>query len=424
MELISTTPFGARPVTADLIARESRRRRASATGSSQDGEAADKWAILRKLAIGRAAFGVSDRDLAVLSALLSFHPARAIEAGASGPAVIVHPSNASLRERSLGMAESTLRRHLAALVAAGLIRRHDSPNGKRYRSQDADGGPVRAFGFDLSPLAARGAEIEAAAAAVRQAQSEERRLRELVSLRLRDAEKLVAYGSETTPGAADWASLAAQAAECRRASRRRLSIEELRALATRASDLATEVEGGAGLPRSDPRLEESEKMSGNATANERLHQNSNTDSHDSEFCLESRKKRWPDRGETIQSGGERERTDTGGSVRRPLTLRLVLDACPELQLYAREPIRSWRDLVGVAEFVRPLMGVSADAWSAARAAMGDELAAATLAGILERSGAIASPGGYLRSLTGRARGSGFSPVPMLSALLSTRSGSS
>ena len=116
--------------------------------------ARDKWAVMRDLTVARAAFGVSDRDLAVLNALLSFHPHPTL---AEGDGTIVFPSNASLSERAHGMPESTLRRHLAALVKSGLVIRHDSPNGKRYARRAGEQLQV-AFGFDLRPLLLREAE--------------------------------------------------------------------------------------------------------------------------------------------------------------------------------------------------------------------------------------------------------------------------
>ena len=58
-----------------------------------------------------------------------------------------------------GMPEATLRRHLAALVAAGILLRRDSPNGKRYVREGGEGRET--YGFDLSLLIARGWRIEA-----------------------------------------------------------------------------------------------------------------------------------------------------------------------------------------------------------------------------------------------------------------------
>mgnify|MGYP006173237631 CR=1 FL=1 len=64
-------------------------------------------------------FGIrKEADLVVLNALLTFLPDRQLADAAD---LIVFPSNAALAERAHGMAESTLRRHLAALIAAAAL---------------------------------------------------------------------------------------------------------------------------------------------------------------------------------------------------------------------------------------------------------------------------------------------------------------
>ncbi len=77
----------------------------------------------------RDRLGLTDRALTVLNALLTFHPDD--ELRADGP-LVVYPSNAQLALRTHGMAGTTLRRHIAVLVGAGVVIRRDSPNGKRY----------------------------------------------------------------------------------------------------------------------------------------------------------------------------------------------------------------------------------------------------------------------------------------------------
>ncbi len=52
------------------------------------------------------------------------------------------------------MAPTTLRRHLATLVDAGLIIRNDSPNGKRYARKGEGRSRMRLF-FSVAPLVAR-----------------------------------------------------------------------------------------------------------------------------------------------------------------------------------------------------------------------------------------------------------------------------
>lgn len=114
---------------------------------SVSGRPVNKWELFRELSKAQATFGISERDLTVLQGLLSFFPNDALGENAQ---MVVFPSNKAICERLNGMPCSTMRRHLARLVGAGLLIRHDSPNGKRYARRRGD--ERVAFGLDLSPL--------------------------------------------------------------------------------------------------------------------------------------------------------------------------------------------------------------------------------------------------------------------------------
>lgn len=378
------TPFGRQAVTAGQLAACAIAERPAPA------QIPDKWALLRDLTASRAAYGVSDRDLAVLSALLSFHPDKDL---ADDDRLIVFPSNAALSERAHGMAESTLRRHLAALVRAGLIVRRDSPNGKRYATRALSGQLDVVFGFDLRPLLVRSPEIAANAAEARAARLTARRLREAIVIRLRDAAKLLAWLAEQMPRQV--LALHDRLRRLQLRLRRKLDANGLRDLGAASAEIGQEIQTLA--------LSKTEEMDGNTRQNGRHYQNSNPYASDSEFCQERQKaKPAPD-------------LDPGDSPAIPLAL--VIKAAPDIRDYAPDGIRSWRDLQAVAEFVRPMLGISPDAWRRAREAMGDAHAATTLACILQRSAEIMRPGGYLRALTEKAEGAGFSPGPMVMALL-------
>src|SRR5450631_1440196 len=142
---LSTTPFGRRSLALAHVATQ-----ATAKLRPPD-RAVHKWQVFRAICTAKARVGASERALAVLDALLSFHPETAL----SGEDLIVFPSNHQLGLRAHGMAPATLRRHLAALVDCGLVIRRDSPNGKRYARKGQGGEIALAFGFDLGPLVAR-----------------------------------------------------------------------------------------------------------------------------------------------------------------------------------------------------------------------------------------------------------------------------
>src|SRR6516164_5028081 len=126
---LSTTPFGRRTLTLAHVASQ------VVANARPPEKAAHKWNVFRAICTAKARVGVSERALAVLNALLTFHP----ETVLSGERLIVFPSNAQLALRAHGMSPATLRRHLAMLVDAGVIVRRDSPNGKRYARRDRAG---------------------------------------------------------------------------------------------------------------------------------------------------------------------------------------------------------------------------------------------------------------------------------------------
>ena len=387
------TPFGRQSLTrAHLSARE-------VAQTPPALPEIDKYSILNDLRDARAAFGLTDRDLGVLYGLLSFLPARKLVDDAM---LIVHPSNASLSDRVHGMAESTLRRHLASLVRAGVILRHDSPNGKRYVARTRGGDVQHAFGFDLRPLLARASEISAAAEAARDAALTFKREREAVVLSLRDAAKLAAYGMEAGLDG-DWAEIDKRLAPIRRALRRKLSLAEVMDCASMLVDIHDTL-----CVYLSPEVNE---LSGNADHIERHQQNSNTDSSDFEPCLEK------SRGTGL--GPIKPTTDAKAPS---IPLPLVLKACPDILPYAGDSIRSWHELIGAAAYVRGMMGISLDAWQEAQRVMGSSEAAVVVISILQRVDTINSPGGYLRALTLKAANGAFSSGPMVMALLSSASG--
>lgn len=105
--------------------------------------------------------------------------------------LIVFPSNEQLSLRAHGMPGGTLRRHIAALVNAGLILRKDSPNGKRFARKNRAGAIEEAFGFSLAPLLARAEEFEQAAAQVKPEARALKLMRERITLHRRDIAKLI-----------------------------------------------------------------------------------------------------------------------------------------------------------------------------------------------------------------------------------------
>ena len=376
--------------------------------ASVPGRPVNKWELLRELSKAQAAFGVSERDLTVLQGLLSFFPDDALGGNTE---MVVFPSNKAICERLNGMPCSTMRRHLARLVEAGLLQRRDSPNGKRYVRKHGE--ERVAFGFDLSPLYCQSEEIARAAEAVREAEERVRRLREVVSLMRRDLAALAEFGDEMQPGLGLWDQLRDTAALTARALRRKLSIEDLAAYRADLEALLDQARNIIDGP-------ETEEMNTNDARSERHHHNSNKESIDLEPALEKSGAAAgvPDV-DTNEPVADVDEQDTRHLPKIPL--HLVIAACPSLKTFYQGEIRHWHQLFDAACHVRPAMGISASAWEEAQRFMGPEQASIVVSAMLERFEDIRSPGGYLRALTAKAAAGEFSCGPMVMALIARRS---
>lgn len=375
--------------------------------ASVPGKPVNKWELLRELSKAQAAFGVSERDLTVLQGLLSFFPDDALGGNAE---MVVFPSNKAICERLNGMPCSTMRRHLARLVEAGLLMRRDSPNGKRYIRKHGE--ERVAFGFDLSPLYCQSEEVARAAEAVREAEDRVRRLREVVSLMRRDLAALAEFGEEAQPGLGLWDQLRDKAVLTARALRRKLTLEEL-------SAYRTDLEALLDHARNVIDGSETEEMNTNGAKFDRHHHNSNEESIDLEPALEKggAAAGAPDP-ETDALVADVEEADTRRVPKIPL--HLVIAGCPSLKTFYQGDIRHWHQLFDAACHVRPAMGISASAWEEAQRFMGPEQASIVVVAMLERFADIRSPGGYLRALTSKAAAGEFSCGPMVMALMSRR----
>ena len=257
-----TTPFGRRPLTYAMLKDQ------MASAEIEDGARADKWKLYRALCEARERLGVTDRALAILNALLSFYPKNEL---AAEDTMIVFPSNAQLSLRAHGMAEQTIRRHLASLIEAGLLTRRDSANGKRFVRRDREGQIDEAFGFSLAPLLARAEEIERLAAEVEAERLHLQRLKERLTICRRDVVKLIEIAIEEG-ASGDWDAAQAEyraiLADYPRKPSAAMVSETLDAMTFLRDNIVNQLEMQL----------KTQNQSGNAYQDERHIQNSNPDS--------------------------------------------------------------------------------------------------------------------------------------------------
>ena len=325
----TTTPFGRRSLTLAHVASQ-----ANAKARPPE-KAVHKWQVFRAICTARARIGVSERALAVLDALLSFHP----ETTLSGEGLIVFPSNQQLALRAHGMAPATLRRHLAALVDCGLVIRRDSPNGKRFARKGQGGAIEMAFGFDLGPLVARADEFEAWAEEVRAEERALRLVRERVTLCRRDIAKMIATGvEEGVPvrlrgqGPSDWSDIHGLYRGVLDRIPRSASRLELEPIAEELTTLADEILS----------LLETHVKSSNSSANE-----SQTERHIQNSNPNNLTDLEPGFQES-QGAKPEPQPEPSRSPRQAFPLGMVLKACPDFVDYAKGGIANWRDFQATA----------------------------------------------------------------------------
>ncbi|PZX14893.1 replication initiation protein RepC [Palleronia aestuarii] len=366
MERLTLTPFG-RQSHSHARSKLPAPRTSPVTGSI------DKWKLFERLRIGHEAFGVSYRNLAVLNALLTFLPQRELD---GTKPLVVFPSNRTLSDRAHGMPESTLRRHLAALLKAGLINRQDSPNGKRYAARGRGGEMLHAFGFDLRPLVERSEEIAEAATRVEEDRDICRRLKERLSLLKRD---LLAFAD----GYADHTeanTISDGLAELQRVVRRKPNRSILEALAERMTNLR-------------------DNLAGEQTTESRL-----SNVKDAEFERHLQK---PEEDPSDYAGSQLSTQSHGMTVTNALT------AFPKAIELTDRPLSNWQDFVEFAGNIRKLMSVDQSTWTSSTGMVGRDVAAICLLYILERLDEIRNPGGYLRTLVRKISAGRLQPSTLL-----------
>ncbi|MFW7355007.1 MAG: plasmid replication protein RepC [Brucella sp.] len=368
----------------------------------KQGRGVNRWVIYKQLCVAKSAFDLNDRCLAVLSSLLSFLPDDYMN---EKTGLVVFPSNRQLSLRAHGMPESTLRRHLASLVEAGIIARKDSPTRKRYAHKDKEGGIELAFGFSFAPLLNRASEIATVADQILSDQKALKRLRDEVSVIRRDIAAAFADNTNVSGNlCADLQEIFVRFRDVVDAIPRRASFDELTVIKANLDAIGNEVAIALNNMENVP------EVSGSVAQSERQH---NESLPESLFESQNGKKidlKVNSSEATVPVSLEREERIR---VSPSISLDQVLRTCPDIREYGANGIASWRDLHDASRIVSGFLGISRSAYQEAITSMGAETASTAIAWILQKLATINSPGGYLRSLTQKARGGGFSISQLL-----------
>lgn len=366
-----------------------------------------------------AHIGLKASDMMLLDTLGAFTQAQDWE---EGRRPIVWASNAYLMEQT-GFSLSALKRHARRLSEAGIIAFKDSPNGKRWGHRDADGVIIEAYGFDLAPLSARAEEFEQLHIELRA----ERELCQRLKRQITVSRRMIRAQIETalTGGyAGPWTQLMGRFEDLlSKLPRRHTASDALSRLLTWFKALQTRVE------QTFLRNAQVVEVVDNVGIDAELVPN-NTNELDPTGVINephilttnelnsviSKSLEEKNAAGVLTNAPPEERVDTDleewvaetrAKRGAALDLPTVMQACPEFASWARNMggyLRDWSDVHRVIGQLRPMIGVSENAWNDAQERLGPQMATAALVLVFDKhsAGEVASPGGYLRGMVEKA----------------------
>ena len=370
--------------------------------------------LLAALKAAAPRLGLSPRLLHAVDWLFRFTQSQDWERGGRP---IVWPS-ASLQREALGLSPTQVKAINRALIEAGLITMKDSPNGKRYGVRDRAGRITEAYGFDLSPIAARHAEFVRLAEEARVERVEMGRLRRRATIARKGITQILETAAEYGSRCEEWANLSRDSRNLTRALRTIERIEEMalgveslerrqRAgrerleilLSTATAESPETVDSAPKGPENRPHQYtynlDSDLQSDTVMARE-------AGSPPAEPAVASPATAEPLTGQQVAEPTKPARTD--GTVLRLSTDELTRLA-PRLRGYLATPTPSWPDVVNAADWLRGELGVSKPLWSEACLAMGREEAAIAVAIVSTKPAGHfrSSPGGYFHGMVMKAK---------------------
>jgi replication initiation protein RepC len=333
---------------------------------------------------------------------------------------IVWPS-ASLQQEALGLSPTRVKAINRALIEAGVITMRDSPNGKRYGVRDRAGQITEAYGFDLSPIAARHAEFVCLAEAARADRAEMGRLRRRATIARKGITQILETAAEYGLQGEDWASLARDTRNLAWALRTverpeevRLGVESLerrqRAARERLEALLAATAAGPSQPSETVDSAPLGSKSGphQHTYNPDLNPESDTVIAHEGCKTTPAGASMP--GPTAPEPSGQQQTQPAGPARVDGTvLRLSTDElvrlAPRLRSYLASSAPTWPAIVDAADWLRGELGVSKSLWAEACLTMGREEAAIAVAIMSAKPAGHfrSSPGGYFHGMVAKAK---------------------
>jgi replication initiation protein RepC len=312
---------------------------------------------------------------------------------------IVWPS-ALLQQEALGICESQAKRLNRSLIELGLITMKDSPNGKRYGRRDARGRIVEAYGFDLSPLAARYQEFVQLAEEGRAERATMGRLRRRATSARKGIVQILESARDYNLSDEEWSTLERDmrmiVEKLRRAERPDVMEAGVVSLERRQNEARNRLEMLLKAVRKTP--SPSENAPHQYTYKPTLNPKQDT------VITSKSSSETPDIKVLSSATPETSEQPEKGITHRIQPDELVRLA-PRLKTYLHHPNPTWPEIIDAADWLRHDLDVSKPLWGDACLTMGRDLAAITLAIVStkDREYFRTTPAGYFHGMLQRAK---------------------
>jgi replication initiation protein RepC len=312
---------------------------------------------------------------------------------------VVWPSS-SMQQEALGLSPTQVKEINRRLIELGLVAMKDSPNGKRYGRRDPKGRITEAYGFDLSPIAARYAEFVRLAEEGRAERAAMGRLRRRATIARKGIIQILETAREYGYEGEEWQTLSRETEALARGLRAVERVDEMAigvtSLERRQRAARERLEILLGIVETDPKQPEN-----------RLHQyNYNRTLNPNQDTVIAAKRC---SGEGEVDGSQTPARVPPKSPEKGLVHGIRPDELvrltPKLKSYLRRSTPTWPDVVDAADWLRHDLGVSKHLWGDACLTMGRELAAVALAIVSTKDPEHfrTSPGGYFHGMVDKAK---------------------
>ncbi len=320
---------------------------------------------------------------------------------------IVWPS-ASTQQEALGLSPTRVKAINRALIEAGLITMRDSPNGKRYGKRDPRGHIVEAYGFDLSPIAARHAEFVQIAREAKEEREELRRLRRRATIGRNGIAQILETAAEYGFQGEEWPTLRRETRDLTLALRKVERPEEValgvESLERRQRSARERLENLLAQVTIKTQEAVNPDPSGAENGPHQYTYKPNLNPQEDTVIASDKSSSRGGEANPPRSPAVRREPPERGRVLKLQPDELVRLA-PRLKAYLLRPDPTWSELVDAAAFLRSDLDVSKSLWGDACLAMGREKAAIAIAIVSTKDPAHfrTTAGGYFHGMVAKAK---------------------